>query len=407
MNLKTMYPPQARKMACIISANSLCTSKVQRFRRSVNRLFVLVPALILWALPAFSQVPVSVGPEPKTQFLDNSGAPLASGIVCTYAAGTSTPQATYTDSTGTVMNSNPIVLDSAGRANIWWQAAAYKVVLAGGGTCASPSNLMWTVDGFQVGVFLNGNNTWTGTNTFNGTVTVNAAANLTSGGSMNGTFSGNPNFSGSPTFSGTIVASQFQSTVATGTPPLIISSTTLVPNLNVSTVDGCVISGSASANTFLEATGATTCSWANATQFPAVLYTTPSSSVNANIGATTMATVGASDATYRFGFYVQLSVVGSGCTGSTTVTPNLIFQDPLGASPSTANFSPGLVLATANGTLGPSASFIGNTYTGMAAPFRAKAGTVIQYSVTYSLGSTCSPGPKYVLYPILEQLTAN
>ena len=80
------------------------------------------------------------------------------GVSSTYSAGTSTPQATYSDSSGLIQNANPVVLNSAGRANIWWTSAAYKVVLAGGGTCASPSNLQWTVDNFQIGVFLNGTN---------------------------------------------------------------------------------------------------------------------------------------------------------------------------------------------------------------------------------------------------------
>lgn len=59
---------------------------------------------------------------PKLQFFDNSGDPLAFGKVYTYAAtgGTfSTPKATFTTEAGDVENSNPVVLDSAGRANIW------------------------------------------------------------------------------------------------------------------------------------------------------------------------------------------------------------------------------------------------------------------------------------------------
>jgi hypothetical protein len=193
---------------------------------------------ILLSLPAFGQVPVQVGPEPQTQFLSMTGEPLAGGIVCTYEAGTSTPQATYTDSTGSTPNANPVVLDSSGRANIWWQAPAYKVVLAAGGTCASPSGLQWTVDNFSVGVFAAGNTTFSGNNTFNGTSTFNGAVNITNGGSFNGTFTGNPTFSGTVTFSGSLSVSQLQLTVATGTPPLVVTSTTVVPNLNVEVING-------------------------------------------------------------------------------------------------------------------------------------------------------------------------
>lgn len=49
------------------------------------------------------------------QFFDNNGVPLAGGLIYTYAAGTTTPQATYTTSAGTIAHANPIVLDSAGR----------------------------------------------------------------------------------------------------------------------------------------------------------------------------------------------------------------------------------------------------------------------------------------------------
>jgi hypothetical protein len=63
------------------------------------------------------------------QFIDANGNPLANGSLYTYAAGTDTPRATYSDNAGTA-NANPVVLDSAGRANIWINdALAYKYVL--------------------------------------------------------------------------------------------------------------------------------------------------------------------------------------------------------------------------------------------------------------------------------------
>jgi hypothetical protein len=66
------------------------------------------------------------------QFFDNNGIPLSGGLLYTYAAGTSTPLATYTNSSGSIANSNPIVLDSAGRPpnEIWLNGAYnYKFVL--------------------------------------------------------------------------------------------------------------------------------------------------------------------------------------------------------------------------------------------------------------------------------------
>lgn len=55
------------------------------------------------------------------QFFDNSGNVLSGGKLYTYEAGTTTPLTTYTSSSGLVANSNPIVMNSAGRTpdEIW------------------------------------------------------------------------------------------------------------------------------------------------------------------------------------------------------------------------------------------------------------------------------------------------
>jgi hypothetical protein len=68
------------------------------------------------------------------QFFTNSGVILSGGLVYTYAAGTTTPQAAYTTSAGSTAHTNPIVLDSAGRVpsggEIWLtDAVSYKFVL--------------------------------------------------------------------------------------------------------------------------------------------------------------------------------------------------------------------------------------------------------------------------------------
>ena len=64
------------------------------------------------------------------QFLDNSGNPLSAGKLYTYAAGTTTPLASYTTRAGTTPNANPVILDSAGRANIWLSGGiSYRLIL--------------------------------------------------------------------------------------------------------------------------------------------------------------------------------------------------------------------------------------------------------------------------------------
>ena len=66
------------------------------------------------------------------QLFDNSGNVLSGGKIYTYAAGTTTPATTYTSSNGITANSNPIILNSAGRVpyEIWLtDTLAYKFVL--------------------------------------------------------------------------------------------------------------------------------------------------------------------------------------------------------------------------------------------------------------------------------------
>jgi hypothetical protein len=66
------------------------------------------------------------------QFFDNNGVPLSGGLIYTYQAGSSTPLTTYTTNDGTIPNTNPIILDSAGRTpnEVWMQTGySYKFVL--------------------------------------------------------------------------------------------------------------------------------------------------------------------------------------------------------------------------------------------------------------------------------------
>jgi len=90
---------------------------------------------------------MSVAPFPYHQFFTNAGAPAASHQLFTYASGTSTKLATYSDADLTSANANPIVLDSAGRAKIFLQAASYKFVLAPSTDTDPPTSPIWTIDG--------------------------------------------------------------------------------------------------------------------------------------------------------------------------------------------------------------------------------------------------------------------
>lgn len=274
----------------------------------------LLLALLVTFFVTFSgatAVPVVLSPVPKLQFFDASGRTLAFGCVFTYQSGTTTPLATYTDSTGTAQNTNPVILTAGGFAGtgssgIWLQAGqayTFKVVSAGGTNCATGSTL-YTVDGVGGGLtLLTTIVVYSATPSFpilsqnqlfEITLTGNAVAQpltavgilppawvafqITQDGAGGHTFTWPSNSVGGCTIgagsgqvttqlfvwngtnatalgpcvvgngpainAGTIVSSstitgtQLISTVAIGTPPLVVTSTTLVPNLNVGFLEG-------------------------------------------------------------------------------------------------------------------------------------------------------------------------
>lgn len=67
-------------------------------------------------------------PNAQQQFLDSNGAPLAGGSVYFYVVGTTTPKTTYQNQALTVPNTNPVVLNAAGRATIWGNGNFRQVV---------------------------------------------------------------------------------------------------------------------------------------------------------------------------------------------------------------------------------------------------------------------------------------
>ena len=67
------------------------------------------------------------------QFFTTTGLPLNGGYIYTYQAGSTTPLATYTDSAGSSLNTNPIQLGTDGRPpqEIWLNSGySYKFVLS-------------------------------------------------------------------------------------------------------------------------------------------------------------------------------------------------------------------------------------------------------------------------------------
>lgn len=67
-------------------------------------------------------------PLGETTFFDANGDPLAGGTVAFYIPGTTTPKDTYRDADQLILNTNPVVLDSAGRAIIFGSGSYRQVV---------------------------------------------------------------------------------------------------------------------------------------------------------------------------------------------------------------------------------------------------------------------------------------
>jgi len=137
-------------------------------------------------------------------FLTTNGLPLSSGQLYTYAAGTTTPQATYTSNSGSVANTNPIILGTNGIApNPIWLTdnVSYKFVLED-----ASGNVLETYDN------INGQGTISGNLTIGGLLTANSA-----------TITNNETVGGNLTVSGSITGGSFNG--VTGRIVQVITST--------------------------------------------------------------------------------------------------------------------------------------------------------------------------------------
>lgn len=168
------------------------------------------------------------------QFFDNNGKPLSGGLLYTYAAGTTTLTATYTDSSGGTANSNPIVLDSAGRVpyEIWLTAGTnYKFVLN-----TSTGTLIGTYDNIKsAATSLDGTGTNNGVAYFNSVGAFSSGSNLTFNSATNALTAAGTITGGNIVTGGNVTASGNLSGVnltATGT-AAITGNTTITGTLAV------------------------------------------------------------------------------------------------------------------------------------------------------------------------------
>ena len=118
-------------------------------------------------------------PLAETQFTDALGVPLAGGSVAFYMPNTTSLKDTFRDAAQTIANSNPVILDSAGRAIIFGSGAYRQVVYDGSG------NLVWDQTTSEAVV---------GSASFGGTSTGSANAQIVSAGTFSGADGSTINF---------------------------------------------------------------------------------------------------------------------------------------------------------------------------------------------------------------------
>lgn len=118
-------------------------------------------------------------PVPRLQFFGNDGNPLVGGYLYTYYPGTPGKlKFTYTDSEGNNLNTDPIILDSAGRANIWLDGAYYMELWTGDKNIAG-NTLVWSQDNVSAGVLSTISANMTAIETvYNNITAINAAAEI-------------------------------------------------------------------------------------------------------------------------------------------------------------------------------------------------------------------------------------
>ena len=240
------------------------------------------------------------------QFFDNNGTILSGGKLYTYSAGSTSPLTTYTSSTATALNPNPIILDSAGRvpAEVWVNSSSIaKFVLKD-----SSDVLIGTWDNIPSLVSsLNLTGVNNGVVYFNSVGTFSSGTNLTFDGTNLGvagaaTIGSNLNVAGPSALTGNVTASGALS---------VVGATTLNGTATVqgnTTLNG-TLSVAGNVTGMLNVTGTMTTSGTTTLATGSTLTASPSSTDNSTKIATTA--------------YVKTATLGGGQTWQdvTTASP--------------------------------------------------------------------------------------
>jgi hypothetical protein len=109
----------------------------------MKKTLISLLVLLFLAVSSVSCLAGQLLPYPKFKATDSSGVPYSGGKLYTYAAGTSTAKAAYTDVNLSTPAANPIVLDSSGEAAVYLKGK-YKLILK-----TSADVTVWTLDNVQ------------------------------------------------------------------------------------------------------------------------------------------------------------------------------------------------------------------------------------------------------------------
>ncbi|MCK5614460.1 hypothetical protein KAR91_72015 [Candidatus Pacearchaeota archaeon] len=108
----------------------------------IKRFFLSVVLYLLMVSFAFAGAILN---NPMFSASDDNGDPLTGGLLYSYIEGTSTPKALYTDKACSVPDTNPVVLDSRGEAEIYGVTGGYKLVLK-----TAVDVTIWTIDNIDI-----------------------------------------------------------------------------------------------------------------------------------------------------------------------------------------------------------------------------------------------------------------
>lgn len=200
---------------------------------------ILAALLLFLAAAAHS---AGVAPvNPTMTFVSATGAPLATGSVQVYLAGTVTPTNTWSDRALSSLNTNPVVLDASGRATIWLDpAVTYKFQVSNSlgavqYTVDNVAGVVPVIDGDKGDVTVSaGGTVWS---VDNGAITLAKQANLAANSIIG-------NNTGAPATPLALTATQ----VAT----MLETATTFTPTLTFSTPGNLAVSYSSRQGSYIK-----------------------------------------------------------------------------------------------------------------------------------------------------------